>query len=360
MMAVPRRSQRAADQPVEAHANGKVEPAVPAPEAPEEVASEVVAVAVDESSVPANNPQEPETALLPVLAEDAPLATAPPDEPIARLDPGLYGVLGLDPSASDVQIQTTYRRMASKLLGNGYNNQALKQLNVAYEVLGNPVRRDEYDRMRRRQALAPGAPTPIRPGAKVATHVTRRRRPRHAVQPHYPGLGDVMVVLTVVGLAVVAGLLLIPRLSINLSALNALQAVLPLSSTSRPAINVTVTAVPTAAPSATPEPSVSAQYSSSTVAVSNPNPAQNASESVQIHLRRDGQPVPSTGVWASVQYRTTEERWPTTGTVQTDSNGVATITFNIGPATPNYPVTVHVFAQVGDQQLSWSTSFTPH
>jgi hypothetical protein len=39
---------------------------------------------------------------------------------------------------------------------------------------------------------------------------------------------------------------------------------------------------------------------------------------------------------------------------------VATITFNIGPATPNYPVTVHVFAQVGDQQLSWSTSFTPH
>jgi hypothetical protein len=274
----------------------------------------------------------------------------------------LYAVLGLDPSASGLEIQTTYRRMAARLLRRGYDNQELKQLNVAYEVLGNPARREEYDRMRLRQAVSPpGAPTPIRAGGKVATRVTRRRRPRQAVQPHYPGLGDVMVVLTVVGLAVVAGFLLIPRVSINLSALNAVQAVLPLSNSSRPVINVTVTAVPTPAATATPEPSVSAQYSSSTVGVSNPAPAQNSSESVQIHLRRDGQPVAKADVWASVQYRTTQERWPATGTVQTDSTGAATITFNIGPATPNYPVTVHVFAQVaGDQQLSWSTTFTPH
>ncbi len=173
-------------------------------------------------------------------------------------------------------------------------------------------------------------------------------------------MGDVLVVLTVVGLAVVAGFLLIPRLSINLSALNALQAVLPLSNTTRPVLNVTVTAVPTAAPTPTLEPSISAQYSASSVAVSNPNPAQNTSESVQMRLRRDGQPVSGADVWASVQYRTAQERWPATGAVQTDNNGAATITFNIGPATPNYPVTVHVFAQVGGQQLSWSTSFTPH
>ena len=36
-----------------------------------------------------------------------------------------------------------------------------------------------------------------------------------------------------------------------------------------------------------------------------------------------------------------------------------TITFNVGQATPGYQVDVHVFAQVDDQQLSWSTSFTP-
>ena len=45
----------------------------------------------------------------------------------------------------------------------------------------------------------------------------------------------------------------------------------------------------------------------------------------------------------------------------TDATGAATITFNIGGATPNYPVTVHVFTRADDdQQLSWSTSFTPH
>jgi DnaJ domain len=356
MMAVPRRSERAADQPAEAYAtgtpgNGEI--------ADDEVANGDTVNGEHVAGEVANG--HGNATLLPVLAEGAPvLATAPPEPPLATLDPGLYGVLGLDSSASDVQIQTTYRRMAAKLLRNGSSNQELKQLNVAYEVLGNPVRREEYDRLRRRQGLAPGAPTPIRPGAKVATRVTRRRRPRQAVQPHYAGLGDVMVVLMVVGLAVVAGFLLIPRLSVNLTALNALQAVLPLSSGTRPVLNVTVTAVPTAAPTATPEPSVSAQYSSSTVAVSNPNPAQNSSESVQIHLRRDGRPVPNSAVWASVQYRTIQERWPATGAVQTDSNGAATITFNIGPATPNYPVTVTVFAQVGDQQLSWAASFTPH
>ena len=42
------------------------------------------------------------------------------------------------------------------------------------------------------------------------------------------------------------------------------------------------------------------------------------------------------------------------------SSGAATISFNIGATTPNYPVQVQVFAQVDDQQLSWSTTFTPH
>jgi hypothetical protein len=307
------------------------------------------------------NPPE-ETALLPVLAEQPALPAPRPDGPTIKADPGLYAVLGLDPSVSNWEIQTTYRRMASKLMGSSSrDNQALKQLNVAYEVLGNPARRTEYDRQRLHQALVAGTPTPIRRGAKNTAQVTRRRRPRHIVQPSYAGLGDVMVVLTVVGLAVVAGFLLIPRLSINLSALNALQVVLPLTnSTPRRVIDVTVTAVPSAEPTATPLPSVAARYAGSTVNVSNPTPAQNTPESVQVHLRRDGQPLANFDVWATVEYRTTQERWPPTGTVKTDGSGAATITFNIGGATPNYPVTVHVFTQADDQQLSWSTTFTPH
>jgi hypothetical protein len=61
-----------------------------------------------------------------------------------------------------------------------------------------------------------------------------------------------------------------------------------------------------------------------------------------------------------VKYRTTEERWPAAGAVKTDASGAASIAFNIGTATPDYPVTVNVFAQVSDQQLTWSTTFTPH
>src|SRR5205823_3992661 len=162
-------------------------------------------------------------------------------------------------------IQTTYRRLAAKLLGNGSNDiQALKQLNAAYEVLGNPVRRVDYDRLRLSYGLSSGPP-PTRPGgARVTTRPSRRRRPRQAVQPRYAGLGDVMVVLMVVGLAVLVGVLLIPRLSINLSALNALQSVLPLSNASRRVIDTSVTpAPPTAIPSPTPRPGTAERFAGS-------------------------------------------------------------------------------------------------
>jgi hypothetical protein len=171
-----------------------------------------------------------------------------------------------------------------------------------------------------------------------------------------------MVVLTVVGLAVLAGALLIPRLSINLSALNALQSVLPLSNSSRRVIDTSVTPVPAATPvpTATPRPGTAERFVGSTVSVSNATPAQNAPENVVIRLRRDNQPATNFDVWATVKYRTTQERWPANGSVKTDGSGAATISFNVGDATPDYPVQVQVFAQVDDQQLSWSTTFTPH
>jgi DnaJ domain len=278
-------------------------------------------------------------------------------------DPGLYAVLGLHPSVSDAEIQTTYRRQAAKLLGSGSNDiQGLKQLNVAYEVLGNPVRRAEYDRLRLTPVAPVAALAPIQARGKAPTPVKRRRRPRQAVQPRYAGLGDVLVVLVVVGLAVVAAMLIIPRVSINLTALNVVQSVLPLpNNSSRRAVEPTLTPAPaTAVPTATPQPGLAERFLGSTIGVSNPTPARGTTESVFIRLRRDGQPAANVDVWTTVKYRTTEERWPASGAVSTDASGNATIAFNIGSATSDFPVTVRVFAQVNDQQLTWSTTFTPH
>jgi hypothetical protein len=363
MMAVPRRSERAADEEANTPANGTVEPPSDAlqhpdangtsPRTPTTPQQQIVKVVTSIEPGAASSVENGATA--PTMA----LATVGP-----RLDPdpGLYAVLGLDPSVSDAEIQTAYRRQAARLQGGGGRDQALlRQLNVAYEVLGTRVRREEYDRLRLAQLLAPNAPTPIRVGPKVPAGATRRRRPRHAVQPNYAGFSYVLVVLVVVGLAVAVGaLIILPRLSFNLSALNALQSVLPLPSSARRAVDVTVTPSATAAPTATIQPGVAERFAGSSVSVSNPNPAQNTVENVVIKLRRDAQPAANADVWAIVKYSTTDERWPATGSQKTDASGAATITFNIGRAIPEHPVPVEVFAQVGDQQFSWSTTFTPH
>jgi hypothetical protein len=309
-------------------------------------------------------PHDPPTAATVPLAIPEPngLAKGADSEgPRLAPDPGLYAVLGLSPSASDAEIQTNYRRQAARLLNNGSNNtHAMRELNVAYEVLGNPARREEYDRARLSQSLTQGPPTPIRTGAKVAARVTRRTRPRHAVQPRYAGLPDVLAVIVVVGLAVLAGTLIIPRLSIDLSPLKALQNVLPLSNSTRRVIDATVTPAPTsAAPTATPRPGVVERFAGTAVSVSNPNPAPNSQQSVVLRLRRDGQPAANFDVWSLVKYTKVEERWPPTGSVKTDASGAATITFNIGDAFRDREVTVRVFVQADDQQLTWSTSFTP-
>jgi hypothetical protein len=296
-----------------------------------------------------------------VIRDPNGLANSEAEGPRLAPDPGLYAVLGLDPSASDTEIQTTYRRQAARMLNSGTTNtHAMRELNVAYEVLGNPVRREEYDRVRRYQSMSQSPPGPIRPGAKAASRITRRSRPRHVVQPRYAGLPDVLAVIVVVGLAVLAGALLIPRLSIDLSPLKAMQNVLPLSNSQRRVIDTAVSPAPTnAAPTATPRPGVVERFAGSAVSVSSPNPAPNSQQSVVLRLRRDGQPAANVDVWSTVQYRTTEERWPPVGAVKTDAAGTATITFDVGGATPNFPVQVRVFIQADDQQLTWSTSFTP-
>ena len=155
MSVVPRRSKRAVSQVAETPVNTTVDSQPPAPDPAangavpvEPIAPEPAAAAPSPPAVVTpHNLGSNGHALLP-KDHGMELAESPRAGPLARpgpriaADPGLYAILRLDPSASDAEIQTTYRRQAAKLLGNGSNDiHALKQLNVAYEVLGNPVRR---------------------------------------------------------------------------------------------------------------------------------------------------------------------------------------------------------------------------
>jgi DnaJ-class molecular chaperone len=65
--------------------------------------------------------------------------------------PNHYATLGLDRGSTDAQIRVAYRLLAKQLHPdvNGDSPEAIKQtqaLNAAYEILGNPDQRREYDR----------------------------------------------------------------------------------------------------------------------------------------------------------------------------------------------------------------------
>ena len=70
--------------------------------------------------------------------------------------PDLYLVIGVDSRASDDAIRYAYRRRAARLLDArwrpGRAARRLAELNAAYEILGKPDRRADYDRQRMRQA----------------------------------------------------------------------------------------------------------------------------------------------------------------------------------------------------------------
>lgn len=83
-----------------------------------------------------------------------------------------YEVLGCDPTSSAEEIKKAYRELAGKLHPDvnpprlrGWAERQMKQLNQAYDVLGDPDRRSRYDMARRGGDFAPfashaPAPTP--------------------------------------------------------------------------------------------------------------------------------------------------------------------------------------------------------
>lgn len=312
---------------------------------------------------PSHDPGDQEIAV-----REAPVPPRPPDD-------SLYSILGLDRSASDAEVQVAYRRRAARLATSRFSDEAeLKDLNAAYEVLGVSARRAEYDRF-----LAEPPPPPMWPpddlrveGENALDQPYPRMRHAYRSSPeHERRGGDLLVMAAVVGLAALAGWYVLTRARIEIplptslpgAALLGLSRPAPDSAGAAPAPAATTSASPIARDTSAGLPGSSeplrAQMADTTVTVSNPSPPRGSLISVTVRLRRSGQPVPNAEVWLTAQYRTVQERWPGSGAVRTGPDGSATISFNVGDATPGYEVKLEATARIEAQELTFPASFTP-
>jgi curved DNA-binding protein len=102
--------------------------------------------------------------------------------------PDLYKLLQVDSEADPEVIQAAYRRLAQKfhpdLAAGPEAAERMVAINGAWEVLGDPIRRAEYDRQRE-QARATPDPSPgtagAAPGAPAHAGASRPAAPRRPV-----------------------------------------------------------------------------------------------------------------------------------------------------------------------------------
>ena len=123
-------------------------------------------------------------------------------------EPDLYGILGVDPLASDDVIRYTYRRQAAALHERRWRpSQAVRrlaELNAAYEILGKPDRRADYDRRRVRRSIVQPS---LNGSARAATAQGRglpsgqRHEGRRSRVGRAGGLVEIVAILTVIVLA---------------------------------------------------------------------------------------------------------------------------------------------------------------
>lgn len=101
-------------------------------------------------------------------------------------EPDLYTVLGVDPTASEDELDHAFRALARRLHPDMHSadadSDAFQQVLAAYAVLRNPVARIGYDR--HRAATDPTNPAGPNRGAKTTSHRNlpppTRRPPRSA------------------------------------------------------------------------------------------------------------------------------------------------------------------------------------
>jgi len=118
--------------------------------------------------------------------------------------------------------------------------------------------------------------------------------------------------------------------------------------------------VPSATAGPSPSPTAASAPVKSAVRVSNPAPPRRTEISVTARYTRDDKPVTGVPVYLVAHYKTIDERFPeNNGNAQTNVNGEATITFNIGDATPGFPVNVDVIGKVDNEDVQAQTTFLP-
>ncbi len=94
--------------------------------------------------------------------------------------PTLYDILGVQPRADDKEVRTAYRKLARTfhpdLNPDPKAHERMAQINVAFEVLSDPVRRMEYDASIGETAHAEPEQQTARKGRAVVASIARRLR----------------------------------------------------------------------------------------------------------------------------------------------------------------------------------------
>ena len=319
------------------------------------------------------------------------------DEPPEAIPgiPDLYAVLGVDARSSDDIIRYAYRKKAAKLVDAGWRPgraaRQLAELNAAYEILGKPDRRADYDRQRARlyyyqQAVREEQllddSTALPPGSSRGQ---RSKRGAPGWRPRAPrGLLEAVAIIGVVIVAIYAGYTVLGNSSIvDLGGLQDAGAALGLPvrpRTAPTASPVPVLAAPTPtprqvivpavtlpSPAATTAPTAAAKPATtgpvrSSVRVSNPTPPRRSEINVVMKLTRgdENRPVVGAPVHLIAYYRTVQERFPAgDATVATNEIGEAMIVFNVGDATAGFPVTVEAIAMVDGEEHKAQGTFVP-
>jgi hypothetical protein len=320
-----------------------------------------------------------------------PMMNEPPDA-IEGI-PDLYAVLGVDARASDDIIRYAYRKKATKLHDArwrpGRAARQLAELNAAYEILGKPDRRADYDQQRARiyyyqqtarQQLLLDNPAALTDGA--SRRPQSQRAPSGWLRPRIPrGLLEAVAIVGVVAIAGYAGYYVLA--SGNLVDLGGIRDAgaaigLPVRPRALPTPSpVPVLAGPTATPRQVIVPAVSVPSPTATMAplptaaaptgplqatarMNNPTPPRRTEVNVVMKVTRGGKAVAGAPVYLVAHYKTVDERFPTgDGTVPTNEIGEAMIVFNIGDATAGFPVNVDVVAVVDGETVQAQTTFLP-